>query len=163
MQDQERFARVLTNGLESISLASSLSSITKTITNVAREIARSDGTTFVLREEGQCYYVDEDAISPLWKGKKFPVEACVSGYAMLNKEIVIIPNIYRDSRVPQDAYLPTFVKSMCMIPIRVEAPVGAIGVYWANHYEPSADEIRVLQIVANASAIALENLELRNA
>ena len=33
-----------------------------------------------------CYYADEDAISPLWKGQRFPMSACISGWAMLNRQ-----------------------------------------------------------------------------
>ena len=43
------------------------------------KLVGADGATFVLRDGDCCYYVDEDAISPLWKGQRFPLEACISG------------------------------------------------------------------------------------
>jgi hypothetical protein len=54
----------------------------------------------VLRDNGYCYYADENAISPLWKGKRFPMEACISGWAMLNRKPAVIEDIYQDARIP---------------------------------------------------------------
>ena len=84
------------------------------------------GASFVLRDNDQCYYADENAISPLWKGQRFPMETCVSGWAMLHREAAVIEDIYQDPRVPADAYRPTFVKSMAMMPVRQAAPIAAI-------------------------------------
>ena len=38
----------------------------------------------------------EDAIEPLWKGQRFPLGQCISGWAMLNKRSVAIEDIYVD-------------------------------------------------------------------
>lgn len=152
---------VLTKAVEALSDALNLESITRIIADSARQIAGADGATFVLRDEDQCFYFDENAISPLWKGKKFPLEMCISGWSMLNKQVVLIPDIYSDSRVPQDAYRPTFVKSLCMVPIRAHDPIGAIGCYWSNGYQPNQEQIKMLQILANTTATTLENFELK--
>src|SRR6266700_3258256 len=78
----------------------------------ARELMHADGVTFVLREGDQVFYAEEDAIGPLWKGRRFPQSACVSGWAMLNRQSVAIRDVYQDERVPVTAYRPTFVKSL---------------------------------------------------
>ena len=85
--------------------------------------------------------MDEDAIEPLWKGQRFPLSACVSGWAMLHRERVVIEDIYADPRVPAAAYRPTFVKSLVMVPIRTLSPVGAIGNYWATHHRASDEQV----------------------
>ena len=107
---------------------------------MARELCGADGATFVLRDDDRCFYADEDAIAPLWKGKRFPMEACISGWVMIHREAVAIGDIYADARIPADAYRPTFVKSLAMVPIRTKAPIGAIGNYWASHHEVSEDD-----------------------
>lgn len=56
----------------------------------ARELVDADGATFVLRDERQCFYVDEDAIQPLWRGQRFPLDACISGWSMLHSEQVVV-------------------------------------------------------------------------
>lgn len=152
---------VMVQTLEKLSLAGDVKAITQIVAEAARKLTGADGTTFVLRENEKCYYANEDAISPLWKGQKFPMEACISGWSMLHKEVVSIRDIYLDSRIPHAAYRPTFVKSLCMVPIRSQDPVGAIGNYWSREYTPSPEEIKILQSLANSTAVALENLELK--
>src|SRR5262245_61566884 len=52
----------------------------------ARMLCGADGVTFVRRDGDLCHYVDEDAISPLWKGQRFPMRACISGWCMIQGE-----------------------------------------------------------------------------
>ncbi|MBL9038445.1 MAG: GAF domain-containing protein, partial [Archangium sp.] len=94
--------------IQELSLARSLESVMAIVRTAARQLTGADGATFVLRDGGNCYYADEDAISPLWKGRRFPLTACISGWAMLNKQSVAIEDIYLDARIPHDAYRPTF-------------------------------------------------------
>ena len=37
---------------------------------------------------------------------------------MLNKQHVVIPDSYLDDRIPHEAYRPTFVRSLAMMPVR---------------------------------------------
>lgn len=154
---------VLTRTVDLLSTATTLPEITGAVAHAVRTMTGADGATFVLREDDSCFYADENAVAPLWKGSRFPMSACVSGWAMLNRETAIIPDVYNDARVPVDAYQPTFVASMCMAPVRASDPIGAIGVYWADRHVPSAEEVRQIEVLANSAAVALENLELRGA
>ena len=120
----------------------------------------ADGATFVLRDGDFCFYADEDAISPLWKGQRFPMETCISGWAMNNRLPVAIEDIYADDRIPHEAYRPTFVKSLAMVPIRTLDPVGAIGNYWADSHQPTKEELELLQALADTTAVALENVHV---
>ena len=88
------------------------------------------------------------------------MSACVSGWVMLNKQHVVIEDIYADQRIPADAYRPTFVKSLAMVPIRAESPIGAIGNYWASPHRATPEEIEVLQALANTTAVAIEDVQL---
>jgi K+-sensing histidine kinase KdpD len=146
--------------VQDLSLARDLNTITSIVRKAARTLTGADGASFVLRDNGQCYYADEDAISPLWKGLRFPMETCISGWSMINKQHVSIADIYADNRIPHEAYRPTFVKSLTMVPIRQEEPVGAIGAYWANHYIPTSRELKLLQSLADITAVAIENVNL---
>lgn len=154
--------KTLVQVIQDLSAAKSLSDITLLVRKAARKIAQADGVTFVLKDQDMCSYVDEDAIAPLWKGQKFPLNACVSGWAMIHKEPVIIEDIYQDTRVPIDAYSPTFVKSMAMTPIRQENPIGAIGTYWKDQHHPTSEQMELLQALANSASIAIENVGLYN-
>jgi signal transduction histidine kinase len=146
--------------IQSLAQVRSLEEITKIVRGAARRLTGSDGATFVLKEDGFCHYVDEDAIGPLWKGKKFPTSICVSGWSMIHKKSLAISDIYQDPRVPIDAYRPTFVKSLVMVPIQQSNPIGAIGTYWATKHVASEEEIATLQALADTAAVAIENVNL---
>lgn len=150
----------LLQAVQELSLARSLSDIQQVVRSSARELTGCDGATLVLRDDDKCYYAEEDAIAPLWKGSRFPIESCISGWAMLNRDAAVIPDIYRDSRIPHSLYRPTFVKSLVMVPIRKVDPIGAIGNYWANQHQPSEQEVRLLQALADSTSIAMENVRV---
>jgi len=135
-------------------------SVCAIVRKAARDLSEADGVTFVFKQGNHCYYADEDAIEPLWKGKRFPIETCISGWTMLNKTHAVVPDIYVDERIPHDAYRPTFVKSLVMVPVRREDPIAAIGAYWANYHSATPAEIGVLQSLADAAALALSNVQL---
>ncbi|MEH3119890.1 MAG: GAF domain-containing protein [Methylorubrum populi] len=115
---------------ELMAAARSLDDVVAVLARTARWIAGSDGIAVVLREGDSCVYVAEDAIEPLWKGRRFPLDACVSGWAMLNDETAIVPDIGRDPRVPVAAYMAKAVRSLVMVPIGKPEPVAALGAYW---------------------------------
>ncbi|HYF49324.1 MAG TPA: GAF domain-containing sensor histidine kinase [Planctomycetota bacterium] len=146
--------------IRDLSFARSIQDVMDAVKTVARDLTGADGVTFVLREGDNCYYAEENAIGPLWKGKRFPLSACISGWAMLNKRPAIVPNIYEDPRIPIDAYRPTFVRSLVMMPVRLEDPIAAIGAYWAAERTPAPEEILQLQAVADSAAVAIANVEL---
>lgn len=146
--------------VQELSLARDLERVQEIVRTTARDLAGSDGATFVLRDDDQCYYADEDAIEPLWKGSRFPLETCISGWAMINKLPAVIEDIYSDDRIPHVAYRPTFVKSLAMVPIRSLDPIGAIGNYWADGHLATDEEIKLLQALADATSIAMENVAI---
>lgn len=148
--------------IEALSATRTISEVADVVRKAARRISGADGVAFVLRDNDKCWYFDEDAIGPLWKGKRFPLTACISGWAMLNRQTVVIPDIYLDDRIPHDAYRPTFVKSLVMTPVRMEDPVAAIGAYWAKEHTPSPEIVQKLQVMARATASALESGRLHD-
>jgi signal transduction histidine kinase len=143
-----------------LATARGLPAVTGLVRSAARELTGADGITIVLREDDMCYYADEDAIAPLWKGSRFPLDKCISGWAMEHAQTVVLPDIYADPRIPQDAYRPTFVKSLAMVPVRFPNPIAAIGAYWASHHEATARELDLMTALADHTALALTNVEL---
>jgi len=148
--------------VQELSHARDMEAIMSIVRLAARELTGADGATFVLRDGEQCHYAEENAISPLWKGKRFPLSKCISGWVMLNAESAMIEDIYSDPRIPADAYRPTFVKSLAMVPIRKASPIGAIGNYWAINRIVTKEELALLQALADTTSVALENVQLYN-
>ncbi|MFC4063372.1 GAF domain-containing protein [Actinoplanes subglobosus] len=138
--------------------ARTLTTVQRLVRGNARALVDAHGATIVLREGDKCFYADEDAISPLWKGQRFPITECISGWAMLNRVPAIIPDIRVDERIPQEAYRPTFVRSLAMIPVRAADPLGAVGVYWSTTRRATSEQIALLSALADATGAALERI-----
>ncbi len=126
------------------------------VRGTARAVCSADGVAFVLRDGDKCHYVEEDAIGPLWKGRRFPMETCISGWAMLNGRTAAIPDIFADARIPHDAYRRTFVRSLVMVPVGSTSAVAAIGVYWAELRGFAAQEIATIEALADAIGEAMQ-------
>lgn len=150
-------ALVLLEVIRELAHLRELEDIMALVRRAARQLSGADGVTFVLREGDFVHYADEEAIAPLWKGRRFPIPECVSGWVVTQRTPAVIEDIYADERVPADAYRATFVKSMAMVPIRRADPIGAIGAYWAQHTTPGTREVALLQALADSAAVAVEN------
>lgn len=149
---------LLINAVQDVSTAGSLEEIITIVNRTARTGTGADGVSFVLREGDLCHYVDEDSIAPLWKGRRFSLNECISGWSMLHRQAVTIPDISLDLRIPQDAYRTTFVRSLVMVPIRSRAPLGAIGAYWASPCHPTLETVHWLQALADAASAGVESV-----
>ncbi len=150
--------KLLSAAEERLDLAESREAVIEVVRSCARSVCSADGVCFVLREGDLCHYVEEDAISPLWKGQRFPIGACISGWSMLNAQTAVIEDVFADSRIPHDAYRPTFVKSLIMTPIGDTKPVAAIGAYWQEKRQFSASEIATIKTLSLIIGKALSYL-----
>lgn len=154
---------VLMEAIERLGSAPDEMTVAAIVRTAARRLTGADGVSVVLRKKDRVHYVDEDAIGPLWKGQNFPIEACISGWAMLNKQTVVISDITGDPRIPLSAYQPTFVKSLIMAPVGMPEPFASIGAYWAVKRRPTDEEAHALETIARAASVAMENVRLRSA
>jgi two-component sensor histidine kinase len=146
--------------IESLARAGTTEDIVELIRTSARRLIGCDGVAVVLRDGDLCHYVEEDAVGPLWKGRRFAMSDCISGWAMLHKQTAVIPDIAKDARIPVHLYRETFVQSLVMTPVGIEQPIAALGAYWSEVYEPSDYEIETVETLARATATALENARL---
>ncbi|ATC23599.1 GAF domain-containing protein [Caulobacter vibrioides] len=160
--DAETGLTTLIEMIETLSATRTINEVADVVRGAARRILDADGVAFVMRDKDLCWYVDEDAIGPLWKGKRFPMDQCVAGRVMKSGRVVVCPDIYADPDMPHDAYRPTFVKSLAIAPVRPRDPIAAIAVYWARPYDPPPEVLRKLQVVARATASALESGRLND-
>jgi two-component sensor histidine kinase len=153
-------AGTLLEAVERLAGASAVEDVVEIVRSSARSLVGSHGIAVIIREGETCHYVEEDAIGPLWKGRKFPLTSCVSGWAMLHRRTVSISDIHQDDRIPQNLYADTFVRSLVMVPVRSEDPIGAIGAYWSEVYTATPEEIDTLETLCRATATAIENVRL---
>jgi hypothetical protein len=146
-----------------LAFARTLADVQTIVPTSARRLVGADGATLILLEGNFCLYADEDAIAPLWKGRRFPREASAAGWVMDHRQPVVIDDVYADARVWHMSYRSTFVKSLAMVPIRTGDPIGAIGAYWSVHRHATGEEVELLQALADSTAVALENIGIYTA
>lgn len=148
---------IAAEAIEALAGTRSLDAVTNVLRAFARRAVGADGIAVVLRDGDQCHYIAEDAMEPLWAGQRFPMEDCVSGWAMANRRTAVIADVFDDERVPIDAYRATFVRSMLMVPIGGADPIAAVGAYWSEFGQATDNEIALLEALARAASMALDN------
>jgi diguanylate cyclase (GGDEF)-like protein len=154
----DAIVHTLTGAVRALAAAQSTDELQRVVAPAARAVTGADAATLVLRDSDECEYLDEDSIEPLWKGRRFPLDACVTGWTMLNGRDAVIPDIQADRRV-HDAYRTTFVESLATVPIRTVDPLGSIGVYWAHRHRATDDELGLVRALADSTAVALEHVQ----
>jgi PAS domain S-box-containing protein len=162
LSDEDRLSHVL-NASERLVMARSVDEVVAVLRDTARAAVGAEGIAVVIENDGRCAYVAEDAVSPLWQGQSFPADHCISGWVMHQGETVAIRDVRLDPRVPQDAYAPTFVRSLVMVPIGRPVPVAALGAYWSDVRTHDDDTIKRLESLARLATIAIENARLTQA
>jgi hypothetical protein len=150
--------RHLSDAMARLSKADSVGAMVSILRETGRAISGADGVTVIRREGDLVAYVAEDAVSPLWTGKRFAIEACISGLAILEGKPIMIPDIYVDPRVPHGAYRPTFVRSMAMYPIGLVEPMMAMGVYWRETGTVDAGVSALLASLARYASVTLSRV-----
>ena len=150
----------LATAIDEFAQARSVEAVQALVHSAARRLTGADGATLILREGGQCHYVDEDAIEPLWKGSRFPLESCISGWVMRHGEPAVVEDVFADPRIPQDLYRPTFVRSLLVVPLGTRRAIGAIGMYWARPHRATDEQVAAARALAACAAAALERARL---
>ncbi|HWA92391.1 MAG TPA: GAF domain-containing protein [Rhizomicrobium sp.] len=148
--------KLLEAARDRIAVAETLPSLIEVVRSTVRAVCSSDGVSFVLREGDKCHYVEEDAIAPLWKGQRFAMTSCISGWCMLHGRTAAVEDIFADARIPHDVYRRTFVKSLIMAPVKDEAPIAALGTYWRDRRRFSDREIATVEALAEAVGQAMK-------
>ena len=103
------------------------------------------------------YAVAEEAIEPDYAKLAWQAKQMFDWAHLLHRQIY---DIYADPRIPLDAYRPTFVQSLVMVPIRTLDPIGAIGNYWASRHRSSPEEVYLLRALADSTSLAMENVRM---
>jgi hypothetical protein len=123
-----------------------------------RAIAGADGIAVARREGEEVRYVGEDSIAPLWARRSFPIDACLSGTAMLQNRPILVPDILDDLRVSLATYAPTFVRSLLMLPVGSVRPRLALGAYWAKAGPIDGQAVDLLSQLTGQARLVLERI-----
>ncbi|ONG50676.1 hypothetical protein BKE38_17510 [Pseudoroseomonas deserti] len=159
-EDQDAAWMALVAASERLAGARSMEAIVATLRETARQVAGAMGIAVVIREEDRCFYAAEDAAVPLWAGQRFPAASCISGWAMMHRQTVEIPDITQDGRVPHALYTAARIRALVMVPIGTPEPFAALGAYWQPGQTVDPRAAMRLEALARSAAIAFENVRL---
>ncbi|MCR5879779.1 HWE histidine kinase domain-containing protein [Phenylobacterium sp. J367] len=143
-----------------LTAATRTSEVLEVLRHAVRTLTLARGVAVVARAEGLCHYLADDAGSALWPERRFPMEECVSGWAMLNGAPAVISDIYLDNRIPHEIYRSTFVRSLIMTPIGEGRAYAAFGAYWDHTRQHSPADVELLGALGSCAASALERIWL---
>jgi signal transduction histidine kinase len=147
--------------VQQLSATHDLATILATVARAARELVGADGASVALRDGDRGHHAEEDAIAPLWKGEWFALDTGLAGWVIRHGETVVLDDARADERFPAEAH-DRFVRGLVMAPIRRASPLGPLGALaacWAAPHHASDDEVRLLDALADAAAVAIDNLE----
>ena len=153
-QSAEAILSRLTLAINELNAASSEDEALDVLRRCAVDLTEAQGVAVVMRDGDLCHYLADDSDSELWPDERFPMESCISGWAMLKGEPAVVSNIFQDARIPHYLYAPTFVRSLIITPMGDGKPFAALGVYWDHVREHSAAEVELLRTLADCAASA---------
>ncbi|MGY6710651.1 MAG: GAF domain-containing protein [Rhizobiaceae bacterium] len=146
---------VLQGLVRGLPLMRTIQDVAALVVRTTRELTSADGATVVLREGDLCHYLEEDAVSELWKGQRFPASSCISGWCIQTGKPAVIPDVFADERIPQDVYRATFVRGMGMVPVGNGKAIAALGAYWG---EGRQIDVKVVEQLVAVSSILSPHL-----
>lgn len=132
----------------------------------AREIAGADGIAIVRREGDEVVCLTENAVAPLWSGRRFPINTCVSRRPLIEGVPVVVHDLDHDVEVRERDNLPPFIKSIAVYPLGGAPLPMALGIHWyaANAVERMAlDRIARLAAAAGRALVRIDTRELCDA
>lgn len=148
---------LLVSAIQDMSLARSVPEIHRVISHTARRLNRANGSDVALLEGASCHFVDEDGLGPGWKGRRIPVDSCLAGWSIRNRRPLVVTDVLADIRLPVAPFWSTPVTSLMVVPIRSKFPIGALSNYWIEPHSPTDEDVTLLQALADAASVALEN------
>lgn len=126
----------------------------------ARRLLRTDGSALVVVDGASAHHLEEDGTGPGWKGRRIPLDSCLSGWCVRQRRAVVIEDVRGDIRLPVAPYWSTPVTGLVMVPVRSRHPIGALAGYWTGRHRATGEEVRLLQALADSAALALDHTTL---
>ncbi len=142
-----------------------LEELLRLIVNVTADIMNSKISSLMLldQERKELVVKATQSISEDYNKKpNLKLGEGVAGRVALNNEIIIIPDIKKDSRyINLDIAKKEGLCSLASIPLSVKGKViGVLNCYTSKKHEFTRPELNLLTALANQAAIAIENAEL---
>lgn len=147
--------------IQEMALVRSAAEVHRVVCRAGRTLLQANGANVVLVEGSLAHYVDEEGIGPGWKGRRIPLDSSVSGWCVRQRRPVVIADVKADIRLPVAPYWSTNVASLVAVPVRSQAPIGALISYRTSPHAAGEQEVRRLQALADSASVALDSTSVR--
>jgi signal transduction histidine kinase len=144
---------VLATAARRVAAGTTLDEIAALACRVVRELAGADGAVFVVRDETCAVYVEEDAVAPLCKGRRFAIGASLAGRALAQRTTLALADLRADDTLAAEPYAS--VQGIAFAPVHAEDSQAALGAYW-RAAAPSRRAIALLEALGSFAALALD-------
>ena len=143
--------------IQTLGRARDMEAVVTLVCAEARRLAGSDAAVMSLREGELCYAIGEDSATPFWKGKRFPLQDTITGLVLEQGRPMVIDNM-DESPVSPGMYRSGYARSAAVVPFGGPVPFGALASLWRGRHRPTEDEVRLLGMLADAAAVAIDNV-----
>jgi hypothetical protein len=82
--------KLMSDALDLLGRAASIDDALAILREHTRALGGADGVTLARREGDEVVFVAEDAIAPLWTGRRFPIADSISGLAMVEPDALAL-------------------------------------------------------------------------
>jgi signal transduction histidine kinase/CheY-like chemotaxis protein len=153
LRQLERLVQVIAD----LAGARDIEAVVSQVCRAARHLAGSDAAVLCVREGELCHVLGEDAAMPYWKGRRYPVGESVTGWVIENNQPVVLDDM-DDPRVSPTIHRISYMKSVTVVPLGKPKPYGSLSNIWRGRHRPTEGEVKLMAILADAAAVAMENV-----
>jgi GAF domain-containing protein len=147
--------------VQRLSLTRTHADVQRELAAAAQRLAGADGAILVLRDgAGARVQTGDRGPSPPREPLPPSLEDSVIGWVIRNRQAAVVEDLRREMRLPLGWPVAAEATSVVVLPIRRIAPIGVLGVSWVSLRRPAVLELALLQALADATAIALENVRV---
>ena len=147
--------------IQDLGRARDLETVVAQVCRAARELAGSDAAAVCVGEGELCHIMGEDAAVSNWKGKRYPMKGSITEWVIENRKPLVLDDT-QDAMTFAVIDRLGYIKSAAVVPLGSPEPFGSLSTGWRGRHRPTADEVRLMGVLADAAAVAIENVRGRS-
>ena len=140
--------------VQAICGASALEELMASTLDGARRLTGADGATLIWQTDGGCWCLDDDTESPRQERRARPGDA-VAAWLTRARMPAIIADIANDAISLRDSCLLPSARSLVIVPIRTQEPIGTLVAWWRNARTLPATHALMLELLAESARLGI--------
>ena len=137
--------------------ARDMEAVVSQVCRAARQLAGADAAVLCAREGELCHVLGEDSSTPHWKGRRYPLKDSITSWVMENNQAVVLDDM-DDPRISPAIDRLGHMGSVTLVPVGKPQSIGSLAAVWRGRHRPTDDEVKLMGILADAAAMAIENV-----